>query len=406
MSILHPGIFYIHLPTLFRILKLHLFTHFHWKRLFSSLMLAPLFLIFASLVIVGRLLDEVLFFGYRSIDLSKSLFVVSNPRSGTTFMHRLLCEDKERHQFMKLYHTLLPSVTLIVIIEGLGKVDKLVGGPLKWVFDKISDKAFGGWKHIHPMGFNMAEEDEGMFVYTLLTPGIFLMFPFVDEFPKVQFCDELPEGARRRLMKYYESSLKRFMFATGQNKVLVSKNVLSTGRLKSLVETIDGIKIVYIIRDPYKAVPSLVNMFYVVWKWHSPDLPENSKYSRQLAEVGMKYYTYFDEMRSLIPAHRLHVVHYDEFIKKPAATVREIYEKFDLPVSAAFDERLIAATQKSRKYKSSHQYSLEMFGLTQELVYSRLKPIFAKYGFEKPASEMENQSSGQQKVNLRDGTNG
>ncbi len=45
----------------------------------------------------SRLIDELVFPKYREQEMVEPLFIIGNPRSGTTFLHCLLELDKERY---------------------------------------------------------------------------------------------------------------------------------------------------------------------------------------------------------------------------------------------------------------------------------------------------------------------
>jgi hypothetical protein len=54
-------------------------------------------------------------------------------------------------------------------------------------------------------------------------------------------------------------------------------------------------------------------------------------------------------------------------------------------VTERFRARLAEATKKAAQYKSAptHQYSLEQFGVTPEMIYEPLKDLFEEFGFER-----------------------
>lgn len=379
MRFFHASIAYLHLRTFAKIIYLQFFKYFGVKRFLFTLLFIVLFSAFFTVILLCRLLDEVFFFSYRNTKIEKPIFIISNPRSGTTFMHRLMCLDEEKYCYTSLYHTLLPSITLFKIIDFFGFIDKKIGSPLRKLFDYLDGFFFGGWENIHPMGFNQSEEDEGMYVFTGITPGIFLLCPYIDEIPYVKFPDKMEEHERRYLMEFYKNTLQRFMFVGQKGKTYLSKNVMSTGRLQSLLEYFPDARIIYIFRHPDASVPSLISMFSLSWKTHSPDIEENSPESRAWGQVAMDYYKYFNELKSQIPAERLITIRYEDLVENPKKTVLDIYEHFDLDVSKSFLEKLTASTKKARNYESKHEYSLEQYGMTKEEVREELKEIFEEY---------------------------
>ncbi len=380
MSFIHSSIYYLHVKTLFKVLYLQCIKHFSLKRLLFSIIFIGIFSIFSVLVFVFRLLDEILFFNYRKTEIKNPVFIISNPRSGTTFMHRLMCLDQEKYAYTLLYHTILPSITLFKIINFFGIIDKKIGRPLRRTFDYLDGIFFKGWENIHPMGMNTSEEDEGMYVYTGITPGIFLLCPYIEEIPYVKFPDKMKEKDRRKLMNFYKNSLQRFMYAEGENKIFLSKNVMSTGRLASVLDIFPDAKIIYLIRDPKESIPSFISMFTTAWKAHSPDITDDSDEARAWGYIGIEYYNYFQEMKkNRINSENLVTIKYNELVKAPKETVLKIYNQFNFEVTPKLLERLDQATRKAKKYKSGHSYSLEQYGLSEQEVYNLMKPVYEEY---------------------------
>jgi hypothetical protein len=66
---------------------------FYVRRLAVLIVLAPPFLLLQLCHWVGFAADEILFRGYRKVQIRDPVFVVGVPRSGTTFLHRLLARD-------------------------------------------------------------------------------------------------------------------------------------------------------------------------------------------------------------------------------------------------------------------------------------------------------------------------
>lgn len=383
MSFIHPSIFYVHLRTLGMILYLNCIKHFSIKRFLLTVLFLILFSLVGAIVLITRLLDEILFPSFRHVKIDKPVFIIANPRSGTTFSHRLMCLDEEKYNYTCLYHTIFPSITIFRIVSFFGKIDKKIGQPFKRFFDWSDEKLFKGWENIHPMGFNKSEEDEGTYIFTLITAGIFLLCPFMDEIPWVKFPDKMGKRQQRALMEFYKSTLQRLAYAQGIDRIFLSKNVMSTGRLESLIDYFPDARIIYLVRNPYESVPSFISMFSLAWKGHSPEIPENSKYHKCWGELGMEYYNYFHEQIKKIPENQTITLRYNDLIEQPKATILSVYEKFNLGINPKFIEKLDKATNRAKTYKSEHSYSLEQFGMSKAEVQSKIGWIFDKYGFEK-----------------------
>lgn len=381
MSFLHSTILFVHFKTLGRIIYLQCYKHFSVRRFLWTLLFILLWSAFTLVIFTFRVLDEIFFFNYRKVDVKDPIFIISNPRSGTTFMHRLMSMDENRYGYTYLYHTILPSITIFKIINTFERVDRQIGRPMQRFFRWLDGVIFGGWEDIHPMGFGKTEEDEALYVFTGMSAGIFLLVPYIKEVYDVVFPDKLDERTRKKLMNFYTNTIQRVMYASGSDKIFLSKNVMSTGRLKSLHQFYPDARYIYLIRNPIQSIPSFISMFTTAWKAHSPDIPENSEESRAWGEIGMDYYKYFDAFKDTIDAKNLVVVRYEELVGNPGETIRKIYRQFGLEITPQFDEKLREVTEDQKEYKSMHSYSLEQFGITEDKVYEEIGFVFDKYGF-------------------------
>jgi hypothetical protein len=224
-----------------------------------------------------------------------------------------------------------------------------------------------------------AEEDEGVFLFPLHTPVFYMLFPFMEQFRDLQFADSLPPEIRRRMMDFYEGSLQRHLHASqndGQARTLLVKNVHSTGRIRSILQRFPDARFVFIMRDPYQAIPSLLSLYYAAWKMHSRDIPKRSSEIRALAEMGYAYYRYLKEMCEVMPEEQYTCVGFEELIQDPEGTVERIYGHLRLPMSEAFRSRLRAAIREQADHRSEHRYSLAEYGLSEQEVYEELREVF------------------------------
>lgn len=383
MSIFHPAIFYVHLPTLLRILRLNLWTHVSIRRALFTIGFVLLWAMGVVVLSIARILDEIFFPKYHEVDLSEPVFIVSNPRSGTTYLHRLLCLDQQRYNHTLLYHTIFPSVTILKLIQAIGAVDRRIGRPLRKLFDWLDTKFFGGWSDIHPMGFNHSEEDEAFFTLMVFTPALVLLSPWAYRMDYLNYLDRMDPAVREKMKAFYISSLKRFMFATDPDATLLMKNVFSTGRMDWLMDCFPKARIIYPVRSPLKAVPSVVSMFTGPWRVHSPEIADDSEECRGFARIATNYYDYFREKRATLDPRRFAYVKYDDLVAQPMETVSHIYDQLDLEMSDDFREALRDQTRQTRSYKSRHSYSLEQYGLSPEDITEPLAELFDEFDFPK-----------------------
>lgn len=360
------------------------YRRFQWQVWLLSVGFIFLFTLHHIVSVVFRLLDEIFYPGHRKQKLEQPIFIIANPRSGTTYLHRLMALDADRFVYPKNSHTFFMSSTFVGFYNGIRWLDrKIARGLLRRLVNKMDDVFWGGWDNIHPMGFNKPEEDELVFAQSLMSPGIFIPFPYFHLHNDNKFLDDEPEDVRRNMMDFYESSVKRFVYKAGRNKTYLCKNVMSTARFKTLLNRFPDAKIVYIARHPYDAVPSMASMFTVMYNFHSPDVPKEHPSKSVWAKYGIDFFRYSKEMRKHIPASQFVSVKYDDLLAEPQETIKSIYRHFGWEVSQKMEEALSKEEKRNSSYKSSHQYSLEEYGLSKEYIYNELGDIMDEFGFEK-----------------------
>jgi len=330
---------------------------------------------------IFRLLDEVFFFNYRKTKINNPIFITGNPRSGTTYMHRLVSLDENRYATMKLYHTILPSVTFYKLVKAVSLVDQRIGHPFRHFFDWVDSWFFKKWENIHPTGFNHTDEDEGLYTFSFLTVAISLWCPYMQHFKYLTIIDRLPEKTRLKLQNYFESSLKRFMYVEGTNKTLLTKNVITTGRLNTILKILPDAKIVYMVRDPRKAIPSYVSMFSSTWSFLAPEINQQDQAYQALAQIGIDFYQYFHTQKEKYAGANFTTILYDDLKTNPLDTILNMYAYFNLPVSDNFKQYLQENISHSKNYTSKHRYTLEQYGLSNAKIENQLHDFMYAYGF-------------------------
>jgi len=334
---------------------------------------------------VTRWIDDRLWPGIAKQKLEAPIFIFGNARSGTTLLHRMMSLDEEHFSSMKLYHSVFCSVSLIRLVKAFARVDRHIPGhPFRRLIGFVNRKTFRSWDGIHEMGFDEVEEDEAIFTYGLMTPAVVLLLPYLDELPGVTAFDELPAAERCGFMDSYEDALRRHLFAAGGDRTYLNKNVLLAPRIRSVFERFPDARFVYLVRSPFQAIPSFLNMFHVKWITHSPEIDANSPESRALARLAIDYYRYALECRKFIPDEQFITVYYDDLVDSPREIIESLYGSLGIEMSPSARERLMQEISEQSHFSSNQQYTLEDFGLSEAEIFEELEDVFAEFGFEPP----------------------
>jgi len=300
--------------------------------------------------------------------------VIATPRSGTTFLHHLLALDDEHFVSFKLYQTLAPSVLLERAIGALRDLDERAGLGLGRILDAIDRRMFTAWNGIHRVGLRADEEDENLFVYSLVSPALYMLFPVIQAIPELIDLSGFPQHSLRRLAHDYRETVRRLLYVTGGEKIPLIKNVLLPSRLAVAKLAFPNARYVHIVRDPREAIPSAVSLFYAMWQTHSPTIAANSPATRALADMFLKHYRLLCDEGDKQPPESWVSVRFEALVADPVGTVSRIYDALGIPMTARFRERLEQAAADGRRFKSRHNYDLARFGLSEDDLRSALGP--------------------------------
>lgn len=357
--------------------------HFTLRSLPMNVGIAGTWWFFRELVKRAQQADDRLYPEWRETNVERPVFIFASARSGTTMLHRLMSLDEERWATIRLYQTIFPTVTAERVFE---RVQRIARGPLgravSAVPEFIDARFFGGWKGVHPMSLDAPEEDECLFVFSAVSPTITLLLPFADELASCAELDRLPPADREAFLDFYEGSLRRFLHANGRGRRLLNKNVFTGPRLASLAGRFPDARFVFLVRHPYDSLGSYLSMWHRAWQVHRPEIAKDSEEARAYARMALSNYREALAKRALLGNGRLIVVHYDDLLRDPEATVGKLYEELGETVSPAFRRQLAAAAEQQKSFRSEHQYSLEEFGITREWLYQQLPDVYAEFGFE------------------------
>lgn len=351
------------------------------RALFADSLIAATLLV-GAIDRVAERIDHALYPAHRTQPLGKPIFIVATPRSGTTFLHRLMSRDPQFTTF-KLLESFFPTITGQRTIAAVKRTNGSIGALLDRV-RRVADRSyFGAWEGIHDTGLSQDEEDEALWALAFATPAIWLVLPFPERFAHLRFVDRLPHEKREKLVAHYRGCVQRHLFAN-PGKTLLGKNVLLPGRFEIVTRALPDARFVHVLRHPYEAIPSTLSLFTIPWRWHSPDVAIDGSEARAFAQLTIDYYKFLHRRKlesDRAGDNRFFSVTYTDLIADPLARIHEVYERFGLTMTPELSTQLVADVAQTRKFKSEHQYSLEQFGLTRAWVRHELREIFDYYGF-------------------------
>lgn len=345
----------------------------------------PLFGLLQAINGAGLLLDYLLFPDFRRVRVREPLFVVGVPRSGTTFLHRLLAGDSERFTTTALWELIFaPSITQRYFWRGVGRLDALVGAPLSRLFFRLERWVLGGLDDVHQTGLRDPEED-----YLALLPvlGCFLLVLAVPDpaLWRLTYADrDLPAAEKQRLMAAYRRFVQRHLYFHGEHRTFLSKNPSFTPFMATLADAFPDARFIGCLRNPTAAVPSQINSIVIGGKLF--DGRDTADYWREgfLAMLDYYYRHLLDQLDGLPEGcGALSVM--ETLAAAPGETVSGFYRAFGWTPSPAYRAFLEGEDRRAAGYRSGHRYSLENLGVDPARLEATFGWVYDRFGYPRPA---------------------
>ncbi len=353
--------------------------NFTVRRLAFNVLFPVTFLIMECVHWSCLFLDDLLFPGYRRIKVEKPVFVVGYPRSGSTYLHRLLANDAEHFTSLKLWEILFaPSILQKKFFNALGVVDRKLGNPFYRLVTSVEDKMFAGAKSMHKISHYEAEEDEIILMHIFSSLFLGFLFPFEEMEKFSRFDTDIPERKRKRIMRFYRSCVQRHLYVFGPTKHFLSKNPAFSSKIHSIYETFQDAKIIYLVRHPFDAVPSAIS-------WISYGMSQFNDWNqatltRKIVALTSPWYLYPLTELDKYPEDWSMITKYQDLVSDPAACVLSVYQWLELSASPSYRALLSDQDQRNKRLQRNHSYSLAQYGLSERQILDAYMPIFDRFG--------------------------
>ncbi len=345
----------------------------------------PLLFFVQTMHWIGFILDDILFRKYRSVEVREPVFIVGVPRSGTTFLHRVLANDSERFTTLTLWELILaPSVTERKFWLGLGRMDQWIGAPFARLIKWLERRVFASLDNIHQISLSDPEEDYFALVPIYACFILILPFPFFEELGYLAFFDDKATDADKdRIMAFYKSCLKRHLYVRGTDKILFSKNVSFSPMIEALNKTFPDSRIIGTVRNPLAAIPSHISSMMAGAEIFDNDT-RGHEFRDQMIAVQRYAYTHMMERLPAMPEDRQMIVRMEDLKDRLESVVRTIYDRLGYGMAPAFAAYIQNQDARQKKYQSGHKYDMSAYDLTDAMIYEQFSDVFDEFGYNPP----------------------
>jgi hypothetical protein len=294
------------------------------------------------------LIDEILFRGYRKVEVDAPVFIAGEPRSGTTFLHRTMSADE---QFISLKHLewrypLISLWKLIDLFHLRSRVEKAhywPNTPAGRLARKMHDDRLGSFEE-HGMFF------EERFYHHYF---VFRRYPFPELLGEITSFSHLRERDRARMIDVFKRAVKKAMYYRGRDRVWLTKENESIELYEMMGRAFPGSRFVFIVRNPDECVDSYINLSktstttktgidpFTIPGWHDANIAFRRSECASLVEFWSR----------VSKTNRAVAVTYRQFTADMVGTVSYVYEQLGLHMSDeyAMHLRQLAAKEKARE---------------------------------------------------------
>ncbi|WP_077530943.1 sulfotransferase [Vreelandella utahensis] len=335
----------------------------------------PAYTLIQSVNATGLALDRLLFPGFRKVVVNRPVFVLGMPRSGTTFLHRLLAKDEKRFTSTRLWELIFaPSITQRYFWLGVGRVDRVLGRPLGRSLALAENVVFGWFGDVHQTGLRDTEED--YLALSLVGACFLLVLPFpVERVWRLAYFDEqLSPKEQCQVMTFYKSLVQRHLYVHGTERRFLSKNPSFTPVIRTLVRQFPDAQFIACYRTPEAAAPSLVSSLQQGARLFDHRDP-SSALSRKL--IAMLKFQARHLLTNLTPMERdqYALMAMEDLTPEPRRQIERLYTRLGWEPTNEYKAVLNREEHKARGYTSRHRYSLANLGLDKTMIERDLGPV-------------------------------
>jgi hypothetical protein len=313
--------------------------------------------------LTARLMSEAGFAAYpqyADVPVSRPIFVTGLPRTGTTFLHRLLVADPG-HQGLELWLAEAPQPRPERSLWESNLAYQFLAAGIER--HRAAHPTFGA---VHEVAADQVEECWQLLRQSFRSVSYECLYHLPSYSSWLSGQDWVPPYARHRrnlqLLGLHEA-----------DKRWVLKNPSHLFALDALMSVYPDALVVVTHRPAPVAIASMCSLAAQASDGWS-EVFQGEVIGRDQLETWARGLALFNEARSRYPAAQFYDVAYDDLVVSPMDVVEKVYSSFGLPLSeeaAAAMRALVPSGSGSGGGAGGHRYTLADFGLTEAQVNDR-----------------------------------
>ena len=307
------------------------------------------------------------------------IFITGLPRSGTTFLHRLMLADRE-NRAPTVWETIYPSPVAGTREQRIARVTRQLKA-FEWLAPEF--------RSLHPLDATSPQE------CSEITAHVFRSLRFDTNYHIPSYRDWLDADIVRNLPAYrfHKRFLQFLQHQDGVQRRWVLKCPEHLFALQAIRVVYPDAKLVFVHRDPVKVLLSQARLTEVLRRPFTRRLEPQT-----LGPVESK--RWLDGTRRMMAvgedagfADPVCHVHHMDLISDPVSTVDSVYKHFGMELqaeTASAIETFVAAKPKGGY--GVHNYDFEDHGLDEQQERKRFRPYMVHFGVATEAAPKRRQN--------------
>ncbi|MDE2149957.1 MAG: sulfotransferase [Gammaproteobacteria bacterium] len=259
----------------------------------------------------------------RAGSLPAPWIITGMPRSGSTFLHRLLAQEPN-HRVARHFETIHPPL----------------GAPRVWRRARVRLELAGlhllrpHFNDAHPLGIDTPQE------CTELTSPAIASLRFDTTYTAIAYRQWFDANGAAQAYRFHRSALQLLQYGEAPRR-WVLKSPDHVFALPALLTEYPDARLIFTHRDALEVLPSVINLTILLRSIFSSEIDARAVAVEVAARWAQGAEHLLAADRLIPPERRIHV-HYRDIARQPLQTVERIYHRFGLTLSAPARARMQA----------------------------------------------------------------
>ncbi|MGH7110512.1 MAG: sulfotransferase family protein [Stellaceae bacterium] len=297
--------------------------------------------------------------------VAQPIFITGLPRSGTTFLHKLLAADP-KNRVPRIWQTIHPYPPA----KGADRRQQRVARQLR-MFQLLAPE----FRRLHPISADSPQE------CTEITAHLFASLRFDMTYRVPSYRRWLDATGHLDAYRFHKRFLQHMQFQAGGGGQWVLKCPDHVFALDAIRAVYPDARIVFVHRDPVRALLSVARLTEVLRRPFTRHF-DRSGLGREQSERWLAASELMIAAADRQPfAAPIHHVHYRDLVGDPLGAVRALYRHFDIELAGAAAAKIArtVAANPDGGYAANH-YRLEDYGFDPAAERERYARYMTRFG--------------------------